>query len=645
MPWRPKRPPFPWRTLLKVLVPIVALVVAFEVVSTVVEQRRPPNQVRRLKERAGLHRQVGQLDEAAAALDQARALDPDDADLPVLLALVRQAQGRPDEAERVLRAARARRPDDMQLTVPLARLLLDTGRPMEAAELLEPALVAIRRVTDPLQRIDALLVAGQAAAGRGALLQAEALFREATRVGPAPVTTVAKGAAEACLALADLYTRTGRLAGAHEALAAARTYTPWDPRIAVARARALELAGQTEEAVAELQPLVGAEAGPDLTAAAGDVFLLPRGRARGRASRRLPRASRRRRPGPGSASALRAPRRPMAATTAGRGLGRALRRGARRRRAPAWPRGARPWRQATSRRRGARAPRAPSPARPADRAAASCSRPRRCGDPGGAAGRALSSSAPTRARGPCAPWPPGRDPTPARSPPAASASTPSWPRAPRTRACASTRGSCARSRATSRARRATSRADRRARPGSSGVGPRRHARGHAPGGVRRRGAGGPPPARRPRARRPPPARARRRAARAALAGRGAARGPGRPRGPGPPRAPRPARRRPRAGGHAAEALRRADPPDDPGVLAALGEVRLLLAQPGPAVDASAAVAEPPSAARPARWPAAPLRATSPGPRRLRRGSRSRRRLPLATRTPASRWRRATAAAG
>lgn len=275
MPWRPKRPPFPWRTLLKVLLPVVALALAAGVVSTVLEQRRPPNQVRRLKERAGLHRQVGQLDEAAAALEQARLLDPDDAALPVLLAQVRQAQGRAGDAEAALRAANARRPDDPQLTVPLARLLLDTGRPMEAAELLEPALVAIRRVTDPLQRIDALLVAGRAAAGRGALLQAEALLREATRVGPAPVTAVAQGAAEACLALAELYTRSGRLPAAHEALAAARTYTPWDPRITLARARALELAGRTDEAVAELQPLVAAEAGPDLAAAAalGDVLL------------------------------------------------------------------------------------------------------------------------------------------------------------------------------------------------------------------------------------------------------------------------------------------------------------------------------------------------------------------------------------
>lgn len=278
MPWRPKRPPIPWRTVAKVLLPIVALVVLIEGVAHVREQRSPPVRARTLKERAQLHRQVGQLEEAARALEEAAGLQPDDAQAPVLLAHVRQAQGKLEEAERVLRAAHEAWPHDPLVAVPLARLLLDTGRPLEAAEVLEPELTAIRKITDPLRRVDALLVAGQAAAGRGALLQAEALLREATRVGPAPVTTVAKAAAEACLALGDLLTRSGRLGAARDALDAARTYTPWDARIALGRARVLELAGQTDDAVAQLRPLVEAPAGPDLAAAAALADVLLRAR-------------------------------------------------------------------------------------------------------------------------------------------------------------------------------------------------------------------------------------------------------------------------------------------------------------------------------------------------------------------------------
>lgn len=278
MPWRPKRRPIPWRTVAKVLLPIVALVVAIELVAHVVEQRRPPQRARTLRERAQLHRQLGQLDEAARALEEAVELLPDDVQATLMLAQVRQAQGRLEQAERVLRGALERRPRDPVLVVPLARLLLDTGRPLEAAEVLEPELGAIRKVTDPLERIDALLVAGRAAAGRGALLEAEALFREATRVGPAPVTTVAKAAAEACLALTDLLTRSGRLPAALDALEAARSLTPWDPRIALARARVLELGGQTQEALAQLRPLVEAPDGPDLVAAASMADVLLRAR-------------------------------------------------------------------------------------------------------------------------------------------------------------------------------------------------------------------------------------------------------------------------------------------------------------------------------------------------------------------------------
>lgn len=275
MPWRPNRPSFPWRTFAKVVLPIVALVVVIQVGAFVVDQRSPVQRVRKLKERAQLHWQVGQLDAATLALEEATALQPDDRQVTVLLARLRQSQGRVDDAERMLREALARRPQDPTLAVPLARLLLDTGRPLEAAEVLEPELVAIRKITDPVQRIDALLVAARAATGLGSLLKAEALLREATRVGPAPVTSVAKAAAEACLALADLFTRSGRLPAAREALDAARTYTPWDPRIALGRARVFELEGQTDAAVAQLEPLVAAATGPDLAAAAalGEVLL------------------------------------------------------------------------------------------------------------------------------------------------------------------------------------------------------------------------------------------------------------------------------------------------------------------------------------------------------------------------------------
>jgi tetratricopeptide (TPR) repeat protein len=278
MPWRPKRPSFPWRTLAKVVLPIVALVVIAQVASYIVDLRSPPQRARKLRERAQLHWQVGQLDEAARALEEAMALQPDDGQSTVLLARLRQLQGRLDEAERSLRAALARRPQDPALAVSLARLLLDTERPLEAAEVLAPELSAIRKVTDPVQRIDALMVAARAATGLGALLQAEALLREATRVGPAPVTSVAKAAAEACLALADLFIRSGRLPAAREALDAARTFTPWDSRIALGRARVFELEGQTDQAVAQLEPLVSAAAGPDLAAAAalGDVLLRAR---------------------------------------------------------------------------------------------------------------------------------------------------------------------------------------------------------------------------------------------------------------------------------------------------------------------------------------------------------------------------------
>lgn len=275
MPWVQENRGLPWRTLARLGLSIALLVLLVYGVAVVQSLRDPARRIRKLTAQAELHRRLGQLDEAAAAIEEALAAGGEDGALSVNLAALRWTQGRRGDAHALLAAVHARRPKDTAVAVARARFLLEDDRPFEAAEALEPRVADLRRIADPAERTDALFVAGRAATGRGALLEAEALYREASRVGPAPVTALARSAAQALLALGDLYLRSGRPEQAAAALHGARTLTPWDTRIAVAHARALELHGQTEAAVAELLPLVRGTPRPDPWAAValGDLLV------------------------------------------------------------------------------------------------------------------------------------------------------------------------------------------------------------------------------------------------------------------------------------------------------------------------------------------------------------------------------------
>lgn len=277
MPWRPKKPQIPWRTLLKLTLVTLGLALFVLAFTVIQELRSAPRRARNLRQQAELQLQLGRHAEAAESLVAASALTPDDMELVLQLAQVRRLQGERAEVLRLLGAAHADHPGDDRLTVALARALLDEGRALEAAEALRPTISAIRKLTDPLQRIEVLMTAAQAAIVKGSLLEAEALLREAGRTGPGPVTSVARAAAAASLALVELLMRSGRLDAASEALDHARTLTPWDQRIPAYRAHVLELQGKTEAAIASLQSFTTtATVTPEAARALGGVLVRAR---------------------------------------------------------------------------------------------------------------------------------------------------------------------------------------------------------------------------------------------------------------------------------------------------------------------------------------------------------------------------------
>src|SRR5688572_23724100 len=93
MPWR-RDTPIPWRTIARVIVALVVLLVLVQGVNVIVALRSPTRRARTLKGRAELLRQAGQLDEAAQALEAVLAVTPDDTAVILQLSDVRRAQAR-----------------------------------------------------------------------------------------------------------------------------------------------------------------------------------------------------------------------------------------------------------------------------------------------------------------------------------------------------------------------------------------------------------------------------------------------------------------------------------------------------------------------------------------------------------------------
>ncbi|MBL8797680.1 MAG: tetratricopeptide repeat protein [Planctomycetia bacterium] len=99
--------------------------------------------------------------EVEAALDELARTEPDAADLPLLRAEVKTAQGQTDEARKLLEAARDRRPQQAALWLALANLSLQAKQPEQAQALLTEA---VKQAGDRVEfrLAQARLLAGQA---------------------------------------------------------------------------------------------------------------------------------------------------------------------------------------------------------------------------------------------------------------------------------------------------------------------------------------------------------------------------------------------------------------------------------------------------------------------------------------------------
>jgi len=206
-------------------------------------------------------------------LRRAVQADPDDADAWTLLARVHEAMGRSPEVKDDLDAVLRVRPDDPEALLGRGRAALLDGELERARDLLErypraardragagaevaAAWLAAGRPEDALQAVRALL-AEEGPDARLLLAEGRALQRlrrwaEAARALEKVRAQDGAPWVPARAALADVLAREGRHADAARALAAPLRAFPGDVRLHVARAAALERAGRSGEAAAEL---------------------------------------------------------------------------------------------------------------------------------------------------------------------------------------------------------------------------------------------------------------------------------------------------------------------------------------------------------------------------------------------------------
>lgn len=213
---------------------------------------RPRHRAQVLAEKAKILLRNQDPEAAAKALEEARALVPDDPQRIVEACAAYCALGDLPRAEEELRVALGRLPKATELTVALAKLLVWTWRPREARELIRPVLPTIRALPEWKGRSEALRVAGAAAAGSGANDEALALLDAAAAEG-----TVGDRV-EAHLLKAKLLVAAWRLSEANVELAAARRLDPDNKSVAVAQALALARGGRPLEAEQALRALYDA---------------------------------------------------------------------------------------------------------------------------------------------------------------------------------------------------------------------------------------------------------------------------------------------------------------------------------------------------------------------------------------------------
>jgi len=213
---------------------------------------RPSVRARKLAEKAGIHRGLGDRTAAAEALEAALALDPDVPERAVRLAELRAGLGDDAAAEAVLERARDRLPENRLLTVALARHLVRARRAARAVEVLAPFEDEITGLPAGRERTEALVIAGLAHAGAGDPGRGEALLVEAAAAGPEDAR------AEALVHLARLRRRVGRLDGAEGAVRDALRLAPEDRAAALELARILDASGRSAQALEQVRALFAA---------------------------------------------------------------------------------------------------------------------------------------------------------------------------------------------------------------------------------------------------------------------------------------------------------------------------------------------------------------------------------------------------
>lgn len=185
--------------------------------------------------RAEVAIRTGQLDRAREALEQAKALDPSNANGEILTAVLQRAEGDPSGAKQVLASAVERNPNDPRPLRELAITLAQQGNPKGAGDAWARVLELTPGDTDALRQYAVLLWQS------GEKERADAMIQKALAAQSPPSVALEAAAG-------DYYTLTGRRAEAMNRLEKAASLAPGD------RTRDFELAsgqirmGRTTEA-------------------------------------------------------------------------------------------------------------------------------------------------------------------------------------------------------------------------------------------------------------------------------------------------------------------------------------------------------------------------------------------------------------
>ncbi len=188
-----------------------------------------------------VHGQRGELSDAAACLERALALAPEDVDILADLANVRRLQARPDDAARLLEAAVGLEPERAALQHALSGLYLESGDTKAAISCLE------RTVALDSGHADAHNDLGAAYLESGRYAEAQRLLEAAARLRPdSPV---------AYRNLANLFSRLGEPARSVQYYREALERAPEDHEIRTRLAGALLQIGDSAAALKEYRAL------------------------------------------------------------------------------------------------------------------------------------------------------------------------------------------------------------------------------------------------------------------------------------------------------------------------------------------------------------------------------------------------------